>query len=277
MKHDHFFGRFTCIKCGERAKKAQDLVEHIEEQDHTEDPFIVCPSCKDRVPFKEIQPHYEKCVKKRCTEKGERRVQKEKELNIKCPTCGKPFMSRGSLRSHMKIHMRKQGLSEDEEKTSLYCYCEECGAKLTRDSLSGHMRNFHTKGPFPCPDCSLEFVQWTAMNLHRRKEHKPALQCDLCDYIDSTPFGIENHKKKHFDPTFKCCYCGKMFKTKNTMEAHEREHRGEKPFPCPVCGSSFPSKAGLGQHTRGVHGIAPKGGKTGWYNKKKKIDENKFT
>ena len=147
----------------------------MEEQDHTEDPFIVCPSCRDRVPFKEIQPHYEECVKKGRTASGRRRVQRGKEFNIECPTCGKTFIRKRNLDIHMKIHMRKQGLSEDEAKTSLYYYCEKCGEKFTtRGGLTEHTRNLHNEGSFPCPDCGLEFVKWNSMKLHQRKQHKPA-------------------------------------------------------------------------------------------------------
>ena len=75
---------------------------------------------------------------------------------------------------------------------------------------------------------------------------------------------------KHEEAKFKCSFCDKMLKTKKSWQAHERQHTGEKPYTCPICGTGFTSISGRDQHKRGVHGIAPKGGKTGWYRKEDK-------
>ena len=78
---------------------------------------------------------------------------------------------------------------------------------------------------------------------------------------------------KHEDPMFKCTHCEKSLKRETALRAHERQHMGEKPFSCTACDAKFTSKHGLHQHMRGVHRIATKGGKLGWYKKKKGIDE----
>ena len=195
------------------------------------------------------------------------------KLYYDCEICGKSLTTRQTLEGHMKIHLRKQGLSEDEAKTSLYYYCDKCGMKCSsKSTLRSHVIGMHTEGPFPCTACGLEFAKWTKMRAHKVKEHAPKLECDLCDYkcpsYSKTEFA--QHRRRHFDPTFKCCYCGKMFKSEKSLESHEREHRGEKPFSCSICNSSFAGKHYLGQHMRGVHGIAPRGGQTGWHRKDKR-------
>ena len=77
---------------------------------------------------------------------------------------------------------------------------------------------------------------------------------------------------KHEEAKFKCSFCDKMLKTKQSLQAHERQHTGEKQYKCPICGAGFTSFGGRDQHKRGVHGIAPNGGKTGWHRKE---DKNK--
>ena len=64
-------------------------------------------------------------------------------------------------------------------------------------------------------------------------------------------------------------YCEKRLKNKTSLAAHERQHTGEKPFPCSICAAGFASNSGLGQHMRGVHKIAARGGQTGWNRKEK--------
>ena len=272
MVLQHFYGRFRCPMCHAAAETVALLTDHIREKNYSQKLFPECPCCKNRFHLENLQPHYEGCVVKAQREKQKRWGCKG---SIKCPTCGKTLATKKTYEDHMKIHMRKQGLSEAEAKTSLYYYCEQCGVKCaTIKNLRHHVKSMHNEGPFPCPDCGLEFAKWSSMKIHQRKEHKPLLQCDICDYKTDQHPHMKTHKIKHFDPTFKCCYCGKMFKREKTLEAHEREHRGEKPFSCSVCGAGFAGRSYLRQHMRGVHGIAPRGGKTGWYKKEKQSKVN---
>ena len=206
--------------------------------------------------------------------KRKRHAQKKKEINFECPTCGKTFARKYNFDMHTKNHLSKEGLNE--EKVRAFHYCEKCGEKFKSiESFRHHVKTQHSEGPFPCPDCGLEFAKYNSRKHHQLKEHKPQLQCDLCDYKAYWPACLKQHKKRHFDPTFKCCYCEKLFKKKSSLEAHEREHRGEKPFACTVCGTSFSGKGYLRQHVRGAHGMKLNGGKalsTGWGHKKKNAD-----
>ena len=35
-----------------------ELLDHMEKEDHNKDPFAQCPSCKEKVHINEIKPHY---------------------------------------------------------------------------------------------------------------------------------------------------------------------------------------------------------------------------
>ena len=268
--HGHCHGGlFKCPKCHAAAKNVALLIQHIKEADHyAKELFPECPCCKNKFSLDKLQHHYEGCVLKK------QQIKQQKRKRFECPVCGKTITSKENLEHHINIHKRKQGLIEDEANSPLYFYCDKCGAKcVSKRNLKSHEKDQHSEGPFPCHHCGLEFDKFISLRTHRQREHRPLLQCDLCDYKTYLHNTLQRHKTTHFDPTFKCCYCGKMFAIKSSLEAHERRHRGEKPFSCTVCGASFSGKGNLRGHMRGAHGMKIGGGKTrttGWGHKKKR-------
>ena len=245
LKKKHFYGRFTCAQCGVKKRLAADLVLHMKEQEHMQDQFVACPSCQTTVHFDEIEPHYKVCVKP----KGQL-----------CPECGKTIVGQGrEMKRHMAIHMRQQGLTNEEAKTTLYHYCDKCGIRSTsRENLGIHQKVMHSNGPFPCAICGKEFARYNMMRQHKMNVHNP-LQCEHCEYTTGTRAALKLHTRKHFDPKFKCSYCDKMLKTELNLKAHERGHTGETPFKCTVCGKGFKADNTLRTHRKHVHKILTPG------------------
>ena len=250
LRITHFFGKFECIQCGSIANYAADLVKHMNEQSHILDPFVLCPVCKKKVPFQEIQPHYESCVKETDKVELQEKYEKEKAMSYRtskiCPTCGKTVKN---LLSHQKSRLCHQGLLEEKY------FCHKCGKNFYRkQSLKIHVKNVHSQVSVTCQICSKQFSNEAAMYKHKR-EHGPKLQCEYCEYQTANRYHLDRHKEKHFDPKYKCSQCGKMLKSEESLLAHERDHTGERPFVCKVCGKGFKQRSVLGNHTKHVHKI----------------------
>ena len=257
----HHGGRFRCGKCRIEAVFAKDLIQHMEEENHTDDPSVICPGCNDKHHMTDIVDHYEACMKNFYKESYTRRY---KELQAKCrmcPTCGKTFSS-AAYYHHIYYHHR----SEEEGRE---IYCDQCGKKFkTKQSLKSHVESEHENKEYECPTCKQTFKTAAKRNIHVILEHSTdeKYNCKHCGKRFESTYRLKIHiTRVHEPPQFKCQYCGKLFTRKNSLEGHERIHRGEKPYQCTHCPEGFASSHGLCQHLRGVHKIAGKrGGKVGW-------------
>ena len=253
IKTQHLFGHFSCLQCGTSTDYAGDLVEHMKENNHIQDPFLQCPLCCDKVPINEIESHHKECKYKEDKEK--------RRENVMCTTCGKLVRKR-RFHFHQRVHMREEGVSEVEANTKLYYYCDKCGKKMSSlSNLNTHKRFVHNTDPIACPVCSVIFPNPSKLKTHQRNEHKPQKQCDYCDYKTSLTNKLKTHMATHDDPQYQCGYCKKLLKSKISLAAHERAHTGAKPFECDVCGKGFKSSGVLLVHKQGVHNIfGPKHG-----------------
>ena len=269
-KSAHFWGRFKCRVCKAPADFAKALVDHIESECHNEDTSVDCPSCEENIPLSQIVLHYEKCI---AGQKEIRLHLKRQELGDQrscCTICGKSIKIH-CMKSHLQMHMRKQG--DEKTNTDLYHYCDKCGKRFAfKRDLKEHVRLVHEGFRYNCDTCNILFTSKHQFKNHNAREHSlgSIFQCEFCSYCCiNTTDRIQNHMLSHEEPKFKCRYCGKRIKTQQNLTAHERIHTGEKPYPCSHCNTSFASNSGLNQHMRGVHKVAPMGGQTGWcYGKK---------
>ena len=270
MRCVHHGGNFNCSKCKIRAVFAKDLVQHMEDEKHTDEPFVICPQCCDKYHMKDIVDHYEGCLTNAL--KNQEKAQRERrEEHRMCQTCGKSF-SGYRYYQHLKSHMIETG----EESPEVY-FCDQCGKQFMKKlSLKHHIQVDHENREYECKTCKQTFKTHNQRNTHQILEHSTDEKYN-CKYCGKR-FGNTGHLKSHIthyheEPKFKCQFCGKMFKVKESLDDHERMHKGEKPFPCSLCAESFPSKKGHSQHMRGVHKIAKRGGRVGWgHGRKEKVN-----
>jgi uncharacterized Zn-finger protein len=130
-----------------------------------------------------------------------------------CPICHKVLSSRGSLKSHSKIHSGEKPFA---------CFCGK--SFRTKDSLTKHSRVHTGEKPYSCETCGKSFTQNSSWRLHMRI------------HSGSRPF--------------ECEVCHRMFTQKGNLDAHRRIHTGQKPFSCEVCGKAFVQHSQLKKHIK---------------------------
>ena len=250
LKSVHHAGNFQCSSCQIRAVFPKHLVQHMENE-HPDEPSVICPQCGDKYDKKDIVSHYDVCLK------NARKI--DDQCKKMCQTCGKTFSSKHSYNNHIKRHHRA---------TKEFFYCDQCARQFcSKVNLKNHIQVEHENMEFECITCKQTFRTKREKDEHHILEHSldEKYNCEYCGKRFGLTVKLQNHIRHHHEPPkFKCQYCGKLFKQMQTLEGHERMHRGEKPFLCTHCPESFARSGGLSQHLRGVHKIAKRGGKVGW-------------
>ena len=133
-----FWGNFS-LECGRHEWKLppqefeypDELIDHMKDEDHTKDPFIQCPSCSEKVHLNEIKPHYKECLitkrrvegriksrqkQKEWAEREKEQIREREREKVACEECGK-MVGKKMLKSHLKIHLRERGVTEEEANT----------------------------------------------------------------------------------------------------------------------------------------------------------------
>ncbi|KAL1489624.1 hypothetical protein ABEB36_013568 [Hypothenemus hampei] len=104
--------------------------------------------------------------------------------NLTCDHCNKTFISKRSLKSHVKGHVRKPcpicsveitvyNLSKHiSSHTASPVVCHLCGlTSKNPESLRGHMYYTHSQKQIPCEICGRIFKKLYAHKMHMKKEH----------------------------------------------------------------------------------------------------------
>ncbi|KAM4524953.1 uncharacterized protein PAE49_001061 [Odontesthes bonariensis] len=171
--------------------------------------------------------------------------------SFSCSECSKQFLSKQSLKTHMRVHIGEQPFA-----------CIYCGKRFNHNShLKTHMRVHTGEKPFGCDVCGKRFSERGSLSSHMRVHtgEKP-FACDVCGKTFSERGSLSSHLRVHTgEKPFVCDHCGKRFNQNANLKTHMRGHTGEKPFSCDVCGTSFNRKAHLTTHMRVHTGEKPFG------------------
>ena len=231
-----------CIWCNKGFPSKDTLYEHEKtHQVETYDTDVDCPSCKESIKVTDINTHYEHCSNS-----------SPDGLEIQCKACGKSFQQYKELVSHMKAHMRAEGVKV----AGLYHSCDKCGRRFTeRARLNQHIRAEHDKIVYTCSECPMTFKYKFKYYQHKNISHSSDMRynCKHCGKRYGHLSQVRTHERTHEDPKFQCRFCSKMFKSEAKLTAHERYHTGEKPFVCEECGNGYTSREGLRQHQDYMH------------------------
>ena len=121
-----------------------------------------------------------------------------KEKIFQCEYCTRPYLMKGSLRTHIRMHHPTKVKIQDSRIKLYYCDDSTCDQKfvLYRD-LVIHMRKHKGNKPYKCDLCQRQFSVSAHLDVHKKRRHediKP-YNCDICQ----KPFYRKKFMLKHFN------------------------------------------------------------------------------
>ena len=157
-------------------------------------------------------------------------IEKNKNPEFICATCGKGFAVKSTYLNHLVKHTVPP----------YHKVCEYCGDQFeTRKDYSKHYQSKHSQSrkqstAVKCDECGKTFMQLKRLNHHLRTIH----------------LGIIKKVKKTPKP---CPTCNKVFFTNETLAYHMNVHTGAKPFKCFYCENAYQNRSNRNNHIKKSH------------------------
>lgn len=163
-----------------------------------------------------------------------------------CPICGKSFVHKHYLQTHMVVHGKSQ-----------YFQCPLCQKRFTqKGNLNQHMK-FHTsKKSFVCEICGKDFYQQEHLKAHLRlHNNERPFSCEVCSKSFNIKSSLQRHMNCHTGARpFICDICHRGYSRRSVMMLHiQQVHENKKPFQCSECQLCFSQKGNLQAHFRRKH------------------------
>ena len=222
---------FECVFCEHVEKRKIHLFHHVKEH-HSEVKEYKCKVCSKE--FKSVfhleyhfhahhRPHPYQCSKcdytsgkkdKVGSHYSDQHLPKYPKKSYICKKCSYTTHSNYLMKTHVKnIH------GEGPEKVK----CEQCGAILSKPSLSSHIKLKHKREKFPCSRCPFRAPTKAYLKIHEEGIHEGVLrECSECDFKSKSPFGLKRHIETiHRGIRYNCHHCSQVYNSKSQLKKHE--------------------------------------------------------
>ncbi len=139
--------------------------------------------------------------------------------------------------------------------------CEKCGKSyLSRFSLRKHIKTIHLgEYKYRCEKCDRNFISITDYNLHQQSPYHLGLKkfkCRKCSRYFKEQANLDRHAVEMPDcdnrvKLAKCELCSKEFATIYTLKKHVfAMHVKNRDYRCPQCDKTFQSGSGMKTHVK---------------------------
>ncbi|KAF5307683.1 hypothetical protein FQR65_LT06738 [Abscondita terminalis] len=159
----------------------------------------------------------------------------------KCDICSRMYKTKHLLKAHQLTHGEKSFL------------CSECGKGfVTKAALQSHLKVHTGEKPHTCNVCGKSFAHVGSFEAHMliHTGQRP-YNCSICKKAFTQLSHLKYHSRTHSgERPYVCSYCGKSFALKGNLTVHVRTHTGETPYLCPTCGKGFYDSSSLKKHRK---------------------------
>ncbi|XP_035701487.1 zinc finger protein 2-like [Folsomia candida] len=179
--------KVKCQICGKISKNPALYSTHLARV-HSDRERPSCDIC-DRVFFSRV-------TLRKHRDTVHTRIEGRARFPCKIPGCGKTYLNKGSLWSHVKAE-------HGENKVRFGCTL--CPKEFkNRTDLADHIRTHTTEKPFSCPTCGKKFRQRQHLKPHQKthldksaRESFPCLDCPAAVFL--TKRGLQEHVRAYHE------------------------------------------------------------------------------
>ncbi|XP_063437888.1 zinc finger protein ZFP2-like [Mytilus trossulus] len=136
------------------------------------------------------------------------------------------------IRTHPITHIRTITRTHPLLKTGeLFHDCDICGKEfISKSSLRDHIRSHTGFKPYKCGICGRDFRVKSSINSHMKIHERKPYRCDVCRKGFTSSQALDKHIRTHTggdNKPYTCDVCGNSFSSSQALDKHMRIHTGD--------------------------------------------------